>query len=208
MSFSFKPCSDERKNGFNGLKLKRYKFLQPFFTPCEHDCFCLKTLKHFRFKCLRRFLKINFFWFLKTVLRTFKTSFKKLTTCSIDFLLFFVIEMEIIKANENHINISYENYICFEASGLWHRCFPVNFVKFQRTPFFKEHLWWLLLVVLSKFAKWTGKHLCQSLLLIKGVLAQMFSCKFCEIFKYTFFHQRPLVATSILCQNSFLFLLY
>ena len=30
---------------------------------------------------------------------------------------------------------------------LWHKCFPVNFVKFLRTPFFKEHLWWLLLVV-------------------------------------------------------------
>ena len=29
---------------------------------------------------------------------------------------------------------------------LWHRCFPVNFVKFLRTPFFTEHLWWLLLM--------------------------------------------------------------
>ena len=28
---------------------------------------------------------------------------------------------------------------------LWHRCFPVNFVKFLRTPFFTEHLWCLLL---------------------------------------------------------------
>ena len=28
---------------------------------------------------------------------------------------------------------------------LWHRCFPMNFVKFLRTPFFIEHLWWLLL---------------------------------------------------------------
>ena len=27
----------------------------------------------------------------------------------------------------------------------WHRCFPVNFVKFLRTPFLAEHLWWLLL---------------------------------------------------------------
>ena len=62
-----KPCSDERQNGFKSLKLKRCKFLQPSFTPCEHDCFRLKTLKHFRFKCLRRFLKIKFF---------FKTSFK------------------------------------------------------------------------------------------------------------------------------------
>ena len=28
---------------------------------------------------------------------------------------------------------------------LWHRYFPVNFVKFLRTPLFTEHLWWLLL---------------------------------------------------------------
>ena len=27
---------------------------------------------------------------------------------------------------------------------LWYRCFPVNFAKFLRTPFFTEHLWWLL----------------------------------------------------------------
>ena len=26
-----------------------------------------------------------------------------------------------------------------------HRCFPVNFVKFLKTPFCIEHLWWLLL---------------------------------------------------------------
>ena len=26
-----------------------------------------------------------------------------------------------------------------------HRCFPVNFAKFLRTPFFVEHLWWLIL---------------------------------------------------------------
>ena len=24
---------------------------------------------------------------------------------------------------------------------LWHRCFPVNFVKFLRTPFYMEYLW-------------------------------------------------------------------
>ena len=27
----------------------------------------------------------------------------------------------------------------------WHWCFPVNFTKFLRTPFYIEHLWWLLL---------------------------------------------------------------
>ena len=28
---------------------------------------------------------------------------------------------------------------------LWHSCFPVKFLKFSRTPFSIEHLWWLLL---------------------------------------------------------------
>ena len=30
---------------------------------------------------------------------------------------------------------------------LWSRCFPVSFVKFLRTPFLTEHLWWLLLKI-------------------------------------------------------------
>ena len=107
-----KPCSDERQNGFQSLKLKPCKFLQRSFTPCELDCFCLKTLKHFRFKCLtlswrwplsyrsqsidlrgksmdwflydngvrhervKTVFKNQIFWYLKTVLRTLKTSFK------------------------------------------------------------------------------------------------------------------------------------
>ena len=33
---------------------------------------------------------------------------------------------------------------------LWHMSFPVNFAKFLRTPFFTEHLRWLLLKRLSK----------------------------------------------------------
>ena len=32
---------------------------------------------------------------------------------------------------------------------LWHRSFPVNFAEFQRTPFFIEHLRWLLLHLLK-----------------------------------------------------------
>ena len=31
------------------------------------------------------------------------------------------------------------------------RCFPVNFVKFLRATFYKEHLWWLLLTILFGF---------------------------------------------------------
>ena len=50
--------------------------------------------------------------------------------------------------------------------------------------------------VLSNFAKFTGKHLCQSLFYNnvaglrpakKDTLAQVFSCEFCNISKYTFF---------------------
>ena len=32
--------------------------------------------------------------------------------------------------------------LCFnKVAGLRHRCFPVNFAKFLRTPFFTVHLW-------------------------------------------------------------------
>ena len=53
--------------------------------------------------------------------------------------------------------------------------------------------------ILRNFTKFTGKHLCQGLFLIKffiKTLAQVFSCEFCEIFKNTIFYRTPLVATS------------
>ena len=34
---------------------------------------------------------------------------------------------------------------------LWHSCFPVNFLKFLRTPFFMDRLWWLLLYMIKPF---------------------------------------------------------
>ena len=44
--------------------------------------------------------------------------------------------------------------------------------------------------VLKYFAKFTGKHLCQSLffnkVIKKEILAHVFSCEFCDIFKNTF----------------------
>ena len=30
--------------------------------------------------------------------------------------------------------------------SLWHKCFPVNLATLLRTPFYIEHLWWLLLI--------------------------------------------------------------
>ena len=59
--------------------------------------------------------------------------------------------------------------------------------------------------LLKNFAKFRGKHLCQSLLLNKVVacnfikketLAQVFSCGFCEIFRNTFFCRAPPVPAS------------
>ena len=61
--------------------------------------------------------------------------------------------------------------------------------------------------VLKNIAKFTGKHLCQSLffnkvavrpvaLLKKETPAHVFSCKFCEISKNIFYYRTPLVAAS------------
>ena len=66
-----------------------------------------------------------------------------------------------------------------------HRRFPVNFVKFLRTPFYIEHLWWLLLKtrkvfmqkqpskgffkkgVMTNFVEFTRKHFPESPVFIK-----------------------------------------
>ena len=57
--------------------------------------------------------------------------------------------------------------------------------------------------VLRNFAKFSGKHLCQDLFfnkvagacnfIKKEALVQVFSCKFCETSKNTFFYRTPLV---------------
>ena len=64
--------------------------------------------------------------------------------------------------------------------------------------------------VLRNFAKFTGKHLCQSLFfnevaggacnfIKKEILAPVFSCEFCEIPKNTFFTEHVLVTASEYC---------
>ena len=66
--------------------------------------------------------------------------------------------------------------------------------------------------ILGKFAKFTGKHLCKSLFfnkvaglrpkasnfIKKETLAQVFSCKLCEISKNTFFTEHLLATASVL----------
>ena len=46
-------------------------------------------------------------------------------------LEFFLIKLQVKACN-------------FIKRRLQHRCFPAKFSKFLRTPFFTEHLWWLL----------------------------------------------------------------
>ena len=50
--------------------------------------------------------------------------------------------------------------------------------------------------LLRNFAKFTGKHLCQSLFIKKETLVQVLSCEFGEISKNTFFYRTPLVTVS------------
>ena len=66
--------------------------------------------------------------------------------------------------------------------------------------------------ILGKFAKFTGKHLCKSLLfnkvaglrpkasnfIKKEILAQVFSCEFCDVSKNTFFAEHLLATASVL----------
>ena len=69
--------------------------------------------------------------------------------------------------------------------------------------------------VLLSFAKFTGKHLCWSLLLtkvagwrpanflIEGTPAQVFSCELCEIFQNTYFVGRLHTFITMLCLSFF-----
>ena len=50
--------------------------------------------------------------------------------------------------------------------------------------------------ILRNFAKFPGKHLCQSLFFKKETLAQVFSSKFCEISKTFFSYRTPPVSAS------------
>ena len=55
--------------------------------------------------------------------------------------------LEISQKEEGHLSIKIASLrpSTLLKKRLWHRCFPVNFVKFLRTPFLTQHLRWLLL---------------------------------------------------------------
>ena len=51
----------------------------------------------------------------------------------------------------------------------WHMCFPVNLVKFARTPFLTEHLWWLFLFHFSQNSISLSHQTCFNILILKQV---------------------------------------
>ena len=59
-------------------------------------------------------------------------------------------------------------------------------------------------VVLRNFIKLTGMQHQACNFIKKETLAQVFSCKFCEISKKTFFYRTPLVAASDMCHMNML----
>ena len=85
----------------------------------------------------------------------------------------------------------------------WHRCFPVNFVKFGRTPFLTEHLCWLLQVLQNRCSyKFPNIH--QKIYVLKSLFntvrglktcnfnkketsTLLFSCEYHKIFKNSYF---------------------
>ena len=74
---------------------------------------------------------------------------------------------------------------------LWHRCFPVNFAKFLRTPFSQNTSKWLLLLQQS----WRP-----ATLLKRDFSTQVFSCDYFRIFGTAFFiEQKKMVAAFELC---------
>ena len=50
------------------------------------------------------------------------------------------------KGNQT-MKIGHRNFAKLIRKHRWHRCFPVNFAKFLRTPFFIENLWQLFLQI-------------------------------------------------------------
>ena len=66
--------------------------------------------------------------------------------------------LEISENSQEHTCARVSNLIKLQArpatllkKRLWNRCFSVNFAKFLRTPFLREHLRWLLLYLLLRF---------------------------------------------------------
>ena len=86
------------------------------------------------------------------------------------------------KLQENtYARVSFCNLI---KKRLWHRCFPVNFVKFLRTPFFIEQFWWLFLIIFD---------ILKEIMLVNFIPLEMFTVSirlFCPRLEVVTYHTR------------------
>ena len=86
-----------------------------------------------------------------------------------------------------------------------HRCFPVNFSKFLRTPFLQNTSKRPLPIQTEAAARIFSV---KKVFLEISQISQVFSCEFCKITKNTFFHRTPLVAASEYKHLEFIILMY
>ena len=67
--------------------------------------------------------------------------------------------LEILQNSQENTCARDSFFITLLKKSLWHRWFPVNFAKFLRTPFFAEHLRWLLKFISRLFDSRHFRHL-------------------------------------------------
>ena len=102
--------------------------------------------------------------------------------------LFFHFSRSDLLLVSNYVNNIYlfqklNIFLSFKEVEIWLIQLPYCEVNFSRSS---HQSCSMKKSILRNFTKFKGKHLCQSLFLIK-TLAQVFSCEFCEISKNTFF---------------------
>ena len=84
--------------------------------------------------------------------RDHKSTFRELLSKDKSLTIHHVIQKQLffkIGVRKNFVNFTRKHLFW----SLQHRCFPVKFAKFLRTPFFIEHLGWLLLNSISSRVK-------------------------------------------------------
>ena len=207
-------------NTYNHFRVTKIDFLQVsevlYIFSSERDC--LNMSSHWETKNLYRLFSnkqhLLAFWHTLTV------SFQICKNAGLVWLLHFdpliKVRSSVKRCSVKKVFLQFSKNSQPQAwnfikKRLWRRCFPVNFTKFLRTPFFSEHPWWLRLISASckvkfcllenGFSENSWKNLIKTMTmtctacLLKNVtlkacnfikkeaLAQVFSCEFCKISK-------------------------
>ena len=135
------------------------------------------------------------------------TNICKLLLLKMCFEKLFIKRINFTLKNHDFFNINIRNK--WKCLLLFHDWFPVKFEFIHIQYLFgmvrnrSNHRRWSVGGVLRNFAKYLGKHLCQSILFNKvaglrkkETLTRVFSCKFCKIFNNTFFTEHLWMTTS------------